>query len=779
MRKPILLAALAGLQILASRPVMALEAGVSRIDISPRQVTGVSMCGYATRDENPSQGLHDSLYARVLVLDDGRTRVALASVDLIGLNVSRDPAPGRLPRLLRAAGFDAWVIASTHTHGGPRVLDLGEPYLADRTWPPEDPYTSWVEDQITAAAVEAGGYLRPVRAAAGSGQVDISFNRRLVRPDGSVEMIWGRAGQFQAADLGPTDPEVGVVRLEDDGGKVVAVLANYACHPVVLGGGNRWMTADFPGYAMALVERELPGSMCLFLQGAAGDLDPRIDVQNRFEPARDQGEALGREIVRVATDLDDAGDLGEELALAWTPWTHTYGRYYDRQRLVTASFGMLQVGSRLAMLCLPGEPFVGLQLDLKARSPVPHTYLVGYANGYAGYLPTMAAHREGGYGANQGGTLHLEPRAGEDMVAQAVQELGRQVWVRPLPDTITTGLAVTLEAAVQPILAPDTEAVVLADLSQLGGSSRHRLAEVGGGVHELTVDLGPGLMPGQRQLTLYLETADGSQRPYLASTVMVLPDCRLAVWEKGLAPGWRAEGSGADLESVSFAGRSAAACHAQPPSTGSIRDIWTLDLRSDRLLQIGGYEDLRFEFHPGSTAALTDPWVSLYINETRVDLSDRVDFGLEAWQEVVIPLAELDLADAHLTRLRLWGAMSGTFYLDNVVFGLAPSPSTAVAQQPRAAVPDGLCLGPAYPNPFNAQVAIPFYLPTRQAALVSIHSAAGQKVATLVSATLSPGRHSVLWDGRDDAGRDAASGVYLVRLTVSGHTITRRLALVR
>jgi len=757
----------------------ALEAGVSRVDISPRSVTGVPMCGYTHGYDIRSHGLHDSLYARLLVLDDGDMRVAVAAVDLIGLNVSRDPGAGRLPRLLRAAGLDAWVVASTHTHGGPRVLDLGEPYGADRTWPAGAPYTSWVEDQIAAAAAEASRHLRPVRLAAGSGEVDISFNRRLVRPDGSVDMIWGRADQFSAADLGPTDPEVGVVRLEDEGGQVVAVLAHYACHPVVLGGGNRQITADFPGYAMALVEEELPGSVCLFLQGAAGDLDPRVDVQNQFGPARDQGWTLGREIARVATELAGSGDLGEELDLAWTPWSRSYGHYYDRQRPVAASFGLLQVGPRLAMLALPGEPFVGLQLDLKARSPVPHTYLVGYANGYAGYLPTMAAHREGGYGANSGGTMHLEPRAGEDMVDEAVRELSRQVWVQPLPDTIAAGDAVRLQAALRPILPPDSEAAVLADLSRLGGARQHRLVDVGGGVHELVVELGPDLRSGWHEVSLHLELADGSVRPYASHMVMVRPSSPLTIWQSGLAPGWRAAGDGASLETITLGGREAAACRAQPPTTGSIRDIWTLDLWPDEPLQLGGYEYLRFEYHPGTTAGLVDPWVSLYVNETRVNLSGHLDYRLEAWQEVVISLAELELAGDALTRLRLWGAMPGTFYLDGLILGLGEIRETAVVEASRATSPADYRLEPAYPNPFNDRATIPFFLPTQQPVEVGIHSVVGQRVATLVSAVLSPGRHVARWDGRDHAGRPAASGVYVVRLDWSGGSVTRRLALVR
>ena len=67
----------------------------------------------------------------------------------------------------------------------------------------------------------------------------------------------------------------------------------------MLGAANRLLTADYPGYASSFIERELQGAPALFLQGAAGDIDPLIDVQSRFEPAESQGKALGAEVVRV------------------------------------------------------------------------------------------------------------------------------------------------------------------------------------------------------------------------------------------------------------------------------------------------------------------------------------------------------------------------------------------------------------------------------------------------------------------------------------------------
>ena len=91
---------------------------------------------------------------------------------------------------------------------------------------------------------------------------------------------------------------------------------------------------------------------------------------------------------------------------------------------VGVAVGVLKSGGELAFVSLPGEPFVQLQLDLKARAPVAFTFMLGYTNGYTGYFPTLQANREGGYGASWGETMHVEPAAGEAMIDAAVKALG-------------------------------------------------------------------------------------------------------------------------------------------------------------------------------------------------------------------------------------------------------------------------------------------------------------------------------------------------------------------
>ncbi|NKB70388.1 MAG: T9SS type A sorting domain-containing protein [Candidatus Latescibacteria bacterium] len=760
----------------------ALQAGVARVDISPRAVVDVPMSGYTHGYDIRSQGLHDSLFARVVVLEDGETAVALASLDLIGLNVDFNPWAGRLPRLLRAEGLAGWLMVSTHTHGGPRVLDLGEPYGTDRTWPEGDPYTTWMEDRLVAAVQAARANLQPVRLSVGQGRVGFSFNRRLPRADGTVEMIWGRAAEFDPDQLGPTDPEVGVVRIDDLDGKPLAVLFNYACHAVVLGGGNRLLTADFPGYAMGHVEEQVPGAIGLFLQGAAGDLDPFIDVQNNFAPALEQGRELGGEVVRVVRQLagSEAGYLEADAVIDWIPLQRTFSRFYTPERSVNLHFGVLMLGRRLAFLGLPGEPFVELQLDLKSRSPIPHTFLLGYANGYAGYFPTIQANKEGGYGASYGGTMHVEASAGEAMVAAALEVLERDIWVRPWADTLTTGTAVELVAVLRPVLPGGGAVELVADLRPLGGPERTLLKAGEDELYRLAAVVGPDLPPGRRQISIYWEDRAGQAELYLTRDVVVLPGADLTVWDGGVVPGWRIEGAGGAqyLGVREVAGSRAAAFRLAPQSTASVLDFWTVDLLPEVPVATSGYQALRFRFHPGTTAGEEAPRIALFIGDRAIDLDGLIDFGGNQWQAVEIALDDLDLAEVE--RIRFWGWMGGTFYLDGLALsrGLGSSVPTQVGQIERAR-PVARLLQQNFPNPFNQETTIGFALTQASPVDLAVFNLAGQRLATLARGYYQAGTHMIRWRGGDEAGRALATGLFLYRLEAGARTETRKLLLLR
>lgn len=87
---------------------------------------------------------------------------------------------------------------------------------------------------------------------------------------------------------------------------------------------------------------------------------------------------------------------------------------------------------------------------------------------------------------------------------------------------------------------------------------------------------------------------------------------------------------------------------------------------------------------------------------------------------------------------------------------------------------------PPWPTPASGRVNLSYTLPRAARVTLSIHDAMGRVVRRVVTDRVEPaGRHATVWDGRTDAGTDAASGVYLASLVVDGIRLQRRVALLR
>ena len=110
---------------------------------------------------------------------------------------------------------------------------------------------------------------------------------------------------------------------------------------------------------------------------------------------------------------------------------------------------------------------------------------------------------------------------------------------------------------------------------------------------------------------------------------------------------------------------------------------------------------------------------------------------------------------------------------------IAPT-ATAVGEEHGRSLPEIADLAQNFPNPFNADTTIRFHLTQSEEVELTVHNLAGQKVVTLLHGPMEVGTHTLRWDGRDDDGRELATGVYLYRLQfLEGATETRKMALVR
>lgn len=406
-------------------------AGTAKVEITPAAPDAVNLAGQPLR-------LRDPLFARVLVLKDGHTSLAIVVTDLIVF-----ASPKVVAEAKRQWGVDHVILSATHTHAAsaPRGLLIQPPAKPDWTRNPngpasvvtwlklsDDPWYAATEEKVIAAIGRAMQNLFAARLVAGKGPFESAYmahNRRLVRPGVPVSALWENPDRRPTQ---PVDPTVGVIRIEDLSGKPRAFAVHFACHPVALMGAGV-VSRDFPGAMVDYVEQALGGDcMAMFLQGASGDLDPfdlhNLRGENRFNIAQQAGISLAKGALRVAAELkaQPAGakpSLQVKESLLTIP--HRHGPQSTEVGLLT-----VVIQRDLALVAIPGEPFIQHQLDLTAKSPIPNAFILGLAYSGRGtpftvYLPTVQAVKEGGYGAAECSFLAAD--AGEKLVNEAVARI--------------------------------------------------------------------------------------------------------------------------------------------------------------------------------------------------------------------------------------------------------------------------------------------------------------------------------------------------------------------
>ncbi len=409
-----------------------LKAGVSVADITPP--TGGEMAGYGARGANVSKGVHDPLYVRTLVLRDADDALAIVTVDLAGL--PNDTIRTVKRGVKNRTGIDQVMLLPSHTHSGPGP---------SKDFPSkEKPWLEEATQKIIDSVVNANASLTPVSYGAGQGEVREGHNRRKVNSDGSVTMFWRNEDRVSTT---PVDHGLGVVQFNTLDGDPLATMVNFTCHPVILGPKNLLFSADFPGAMRPLVEQAVGGT-CLYVNGACGDINPFMDKsdpeQGAFDEVEKMGKALADETIRVvkavkmhepnASDLtvrtevipvEPRWDIADPKFLE--PIEKQYGKalakaYLSRFELpMKGDLVTVTLGDDLAIVGLPGQFFVQHSLDLKARSAIPNTFVFGLCNEQLGYLPTINAASEGGYGA--GGQTIVAVGAGEMFVNRALVNL--------------------------------------------------------------------------------------------------------------------------------------------------------------------------------------------------------------------------------------------------------------------------------------------------------------------------------------------------------------------
>jgi neutral ceramidase len=377
------------------------RAAVATVDITPS--ADKWLAGYPARK---STGVHDHIFHRIVALDDGRTQSFLISSDLCLFAPSvYDEMTAQLKRETGIEPIQVWWMV-THTHSAPEVgphgllkLMMPERYNHE----PDQEYTAWVEKLLIDGIKEARAKLAPARLAVGTGFSAANINRRARDVNGHISLGLNPDG--------PTDRQIGLIRLEHPDGTPIALIANYSMHGTALGQENTLIAGDAPGTVAAYVEQKI-GAPMLFINGAAGNLAPIYTVQPSFNAFHitEFDVLLGDRILAANNSLAMATSqvrLRPSESVVETPrraglgWDKSLGNYLHAASGEAGTIRMpvrfLFINDEVALWSAPVELFCEISINVRDHSPYPHTFYFGYANGWLGYLPTRQAFAEGGY----------------------------------------------------------------------------------------------------------------------------------------------------------------------------------------------------------------------------------------------------------------------------------------------------------------------------------------------------------------------------------------------
>ena len=381
--------------------IQGFRAAVVKIDITPKD--SQMLLGYQARK---STGVHDHIYHRIIVLDDGTTRFFLISSDLCEFSPSQyDRVAAQLKKQLGISPLNLWWT-TTHTHSAPELGPPGleEIFLGDRYKHEFDAdYQALVERTIMEGIKEGLKKLSPARLGIGWGFSQANINRRAIDIDGKASLGLNPDG--------PVDRRIGLLRLDNADGTPLALIANYPIHGTVLSGDNLEISGDAPGIVSEYVEQKI-GVPLVFINGALGNLAPIYSVYPNPQSGHlgqfrvllgDKIIAANRMISTTTNDVIlNTGALIVETprkaGMDWTPDLADYTRTTKTgEKMVKLPVRFLKINDDVAIWGAPLELFCEISNEIRDRSPFPFTFYFGLTNGWLGYLLPESEYQHGGY----------------------------------------------------------------------------------------------------------------------------------------------------------------------------------------------------------------------------------------------------------------------------------------------------------------------------------------------------------------------------------------------
>ena len=382
-----------------------LTANTAKLDLTPPLETKFALGGYGARVSKPAVGVHDRIFAKALVLNNGVKKYAIVTLDVLAL------PPNVKPQILERLQGQGWsvenvMLLSSHTHSSLDMTALNDQNNLDipqlGIFQPQ--LLEFVVKSVAQVIIDANQGLQAVKVATASAMIpNMNRNRR--------------GDKF-------TDAELTVTRFDLIGGKPLAVLVNWTAHPTFVDEQDMWVSGEWPGYLQRELEAWIgDGITTMYFNGAEGDQSPAgAEGASPYERVEDYGRKIAIEAHKLYGSIKPqknvAFDYGYQVLSLQERKAHpdflaTGGAEYGIDEAVMkllleklvpekSASGAVRIGE-LLIAGVPGELAAGLGLQIKNRlrqAGVRHPVIGGLANEWISYILSVEEYNKGGYEAS-------------------------------------------------------------------------------------------------------------------------------------------------------------------------------------------------------------------------------------------------------------------------------------------------------------------------------------------------------------------------------------------
>ena len=250
------------------------------LDTTPAKDAALPMSGYGSRTQGFT-AIHDNIYVRAIVMDDGSGPAAIVTAEVVGIGESLYERITEHIEKETGIAPERVMLASVHTHAAPQTgVYEGTPNEKQAVW------IATLEDSVVTAVKQAQAALVPARVGFGTGRANVNVNRRARMADGS----WN----LGVNPDGVSDKTVAVLRFDTLSGAPIAIFNNYAVHGTVMGPHNMRVSGDLPGATARFVEQQFGGKVVApWTSSAAGDQNAIYGPGDDFDRVEVLGQILG------------------------------------------------------------------------------------------------------------------------------------------------------------------------------------------------------------------------------------------------------------------------------------------------------------------------------------------------------------------------------------------------------------------------------------------------------------------------------------------------------